>query len=300
MHEFEVPQFYETEIVMRHRGEERDRELEFQFLCVPAAAIHEDNRHLLDDPSTLLSELGFAESTPLRVGQLPDAILTLLRVDYLGEDAGSMLELVSNPDWLAGQREEDPEAALFAEYLAFAEVVPFEQSKQRAAPLATTARKSYSPAGQVAGFSGFSGLAPVLIVPHVAVVFLAVVGAAAGSLVVVDSIGVIAGVATGPKTAGARAAVRRGFKRLIRRPDQPEPDIAQQDPSDQPSQSATPETPGKQTPRSHEEVVRLQEELRARAPHLKILPEEGGIRESLGERRRAVMRPDSHRGVAWP
>ena len=143
MHEFEVPQSYETTITMRHPKEERDHELEFQFFCLPVAAIHKDNRPLLDNPPALLSGLG-AESTPLRVGQLPDAILTLLRVDYLGEDAGSMLELVSNPDWLAGQREQDPEAALFAEYLAFAEVVPFEQSEQKAAALATLARKSYS------------------------------------------------------------------------------------------------------------------------------------------------------------
>jgi hypothetical protein len=201
------------------------------------------------------------------VGQLPDAILTLLRADYLGEDASSMLELVSNPDWLAGQREEDPEAALFAEYLAFAEVVPFEQSKQKAAALATLARRSYDKAGKVAGLSGFS---PVLIVPHAAVVYLVVVGGAAGGLLVVDSIGVIAGVATGPKTAGARAAVRRGLRWLSRRPDQPEPDNAKQDPSDQPSPTAGTETPGKETPLSHEEVLEKIEKLKARAPHLII------------------------------
>lgn len=245
MHEFEVPQSYETTITMRHPKEERDHELEFQFFCLPVAAIHKDNRPLLDNPPALLSGLG-AESTPLRVGQLPDAILTLLRVDYLGEDTGSMLELVSNPDWLAGQREQDPEAALFAEYLAFAEVVPFEQSEQKAAALATLARKSYSKSVGVARYSGFSGLAPVLIVPHVAVVFLAVVGGVAGSLLVVDSVGVVAGVAAGPKTAGARAAVRRGFGRLIRHPDQPEPDNAEQDSSDQPSSTPGPETPGKE------------------------------------------------------
>ena len=269
MHEFEVPQSYETTIMMRHSGEERDGELEFQFFCLPVAAIHKDNRHLLDDPPALLSGLG-AESTPLRVGQLPDAILTLLRVDYLGEDAGSMLELVSNPDWLAGQREQDPEAALFAEYLAFAEVVPFEQSEQKAAALATLARKSYSKSVGVAGYSGFSGLAPVLIVPHVAVVFLAVVGGVAGSLLVVDSVGVVAGVAAGPKTAGARAAVRRGFRRLIRHPDQPEPDNAERDSSDQPSPTPEPETPGKETPLSHEEVLEKIEELKRHAPHLTI------------------------------
>jgi len=270
MHEFEVPQFYETGIVMRHPGEERDRDLEFQFFSIPIAAIHEGNRHLLDDPPALLSGLGLAESTPLRVGQLPDAILTLLRVDYLGEDASSVLELVSNPDWLAGQREEDPEAALFAEYLAFAEVVPFEQSKQKAASLATLARKSYSPAGAVAGLSNF---APILIVPHAMVVYLGVVGAAAGGIVVVDSIGVVAGVATGPKTAGARASVRRGLRRLINRPGQPKLDDAEQDPSDQPSRSAGSETPGKETPTSHETTQKRQEELKSHAPHIVIPPE---------------------------
>ena len=214
----------------------------------------------LDDPPTLLSGLGLAESTPMRVGQLPDAIFALLRVDHLGEDASSVLELVSNPDWLAGQREEVPEAALFAEYLAFAEVVPFEQSKQKAAALATTGRMSYSPAGQVAGFSGFSGLAPVLIVPHVAVAYLAVVSGVAGGLVVVDSIGVITGVASGPKTAGARAAVGRGLRRLLHRPDQPEPDNAKQDTSDQPSQSAAPETPVQKAEASDEDEVTKQDD----------------------------------------
>ena len=260
MHEFEVPQFYETEIVMRHRGEERDRDLEFQFLCVSAAAIHENNRPLLDVPPTLLTGLGLAESTPLRVGQLPDAIFALLRVDYLGEDASSVLELASNPDWLAGQREEDPEATLFAEYLAFAEVVPFEQSKQKAAALATLARKSYSPAGGVGSVAGLSGLAPVCIVPHAAVVYLGVVGGVAGGVVVVDSIGVIAGVA-GAKAAKATAAVRHGFRRLIHGPHQAEPDDAKQDASDPPSQSPASETPEKETSISHEERLEKIEKL---------------------------------------
>jgi hypothetical protein len=60
MPDFEVPQFYETTLAMRYAEETLDRE--FWFLCVSAAAIHEDNRPLLRDPPALLSVLGLTET----------------------------------------------------------------------------------------------------------------------------------------------------------------------------------------------------------------------------------------------
>jgi hypothetical protein len=218
MPEFEVPQFYETAIVMRHRGEEPDRE--FRFLCVPAAAIHEANRHLLDDPPALLSELGLAEPAPLRVAQLPDAIFTLLMAEGLGDDAGAAPDLVSSPDLLARLRDADPDAALFAEYLAFAEVVPFEQSKATVIALASLAMKSYGVVGTAAGLG--AAIAPALG-PHGAVAYMAVAPGAVLAVVVIDSVGVAAGWVASGRTAEAIQAARRGITRLIHGPHPPKP-----------------------------------------------------------------------------
>jgi hypothetical protein len=243
--EFEVPQFYETSIAMRYLAEELGRE--FRFLCLPAAAIHEDNRHLLGNPPTLLSELlELGEPRPLRVAQLPDAILTLLRLEVLGQEAGSALDLVSSAEWLDRQRGDDPDAALFAEYLAFAEVVPFEQSKATVSPLATQAMKSYGVA------TGLAGASPgaVILGPHGPVVFMA----GAGALAVIDSIGVIIGVATSPRTAEIIKAARRGFRRLIHRA-----------PSD--AQGAGEPSPPSETLEQAEERVRQQEAERVAREH---------------------------------
>jgi hypothetical protein len=244
--EFEVPQFYETAIAMRYVADELDRE--FRFLCLPASAIHDDNGHLLDDPAALLSQvLELGESLPLRVAQLPDAIFTLLRLEMLGEEAhgDTVLDLVSSAEWLDGQREEDPDAALFAEYLAFAEVVPFEQSKAKVSPLVATAMGSYTLA------SGIVKVSPgaVILGPHGPVAFVAVAGAVA----VIDSVGVIVGVVTSPVTGQVVNAVRRGFRRLIHRAPPGE-------------RTATPETPEPpETPEQAEERARqLEAELEAK------------------------------------
>jgi hypothetical protein len=283
MSEFEVPQFYETAIAMRDAGEELDRE--FRFLCAPVAAIHPDNRYLLDDPPALLETLGLAAPKALRVAQLADAIFTLLRAEELleagpAEHVGSVLDLVSSPEWLAGQREADPAGALFAEYLAFAEVVPFEQSMLRGSALASLAMKSYGKGLAAAGVAGI----PAVLTIHGAVVFLAAVGAAvtpaasvlagaAGALVVVDSIGVAAGMVTSDRTAETILAVRRGIRRLIHRPaDQPEPS---------PQESETPEQRREQEEEREQErkarVKRKQQRMKAKAPKLIIDPGPGAL-----------------------
>ena len=206
---------------MRHRGEGLDRE--FRFLCVPAAAIHEGYRHLLDDPPALLSELGLGEPTPLRVAQLPDVIFTLLMAERLGDDAGAGPDLVSSPDLLAPLRDADPDAALFAEYLAFAEVVPFEQSKAAVIALASLAMKSYGAVGTAAGLG--ATIAPALG-PHGAVAYMAVAPGAVLAVVVIDSVGVAAGWVASGRTAEAIQTARRGIGRLIRRPRRPPPGLS--------------------------------------------------------------------------
>jgi hypothetical protein len=210
---FEVPQFYETSIAMRDTAGDVDRE--FLFLSLPASSVHKDNEHLLDKPYDLLALLGLPEARDLRVAQIPDAIFALLRAEDLGGDAGSVLERVADQDWLALQLEVDPAAALFAEYLAFGEVVPFEQSKATVAALATKAMKSYAAAGTAAGL-GLT-VAPALG-PHGAVAYLAVAPAAVLAIVVVDSIGVAVGWVVSDRTAEAIQAARRGISRLMRRP----------------------------------------------------------------------------------
>jgi len=235
---FDVPQVYETTIAMRGDGGELDRE--FWFACVPAVAIYEGYRELLDnDPKELLSLLGLAEPgelRELRMAQLPDAIFTLLRAEELGEDAGNVLNRVSDPGWLAGQREADPGAALFAEYLAFAEVMPFQQSPRSFSSFASQMMKSFAPAGGGVGLAGV----PAILTSHGAIVFLAAAGAAlapaagvlaavSGSVLVVDGVGVLVGkVAKSPRTAGAVQVARHAVKRLLHPPVLPE-----QDPGDE-------------------------------------------------------------------
>lgn len=229
MPEFEVPQFYETAIVMRYRGEKSNRE--FRFLCVPIAAIPEESKDRLDDPPTLLRDLGLGESAPLTVAQLPDAIFTLLRAEVLGDDAGPVLAQVSNADWLARQREADPDAALFAEYLAFGEVVPFEQSKVMGYALSTLAMSSYSAAK---GLVVAAPHAAVVFGPHAPVAYAAVVGVA-GTVAVIDSIGVVVGVVTSPRTREVLQKAREGIRRLILYPQSP----AAPDSRDQPATQTT-------------------------------------------------------------
>jgi hypothetical protein len=223
MPEFEVPQFYETAIVMRNRTQEPD--LEFRFLCAPAAAMHEESRQLLADPRALLSQFGLAEPMSLRVAQLPDAIFTLLMAEGLDDDSGPVLDLVSSPDLLARLRDHAPDAALFAEYLAFAEVVPFEQSKVTGYALATLAMTSYSAAK---GITSAAPQAAIVFGPHAPVVYMAALGVAS-TVAVIDSIGVVVGVVTSPRTQEVLRKTRDGIRRLIHRPQPP----TGRDPDDQ-------------------------------------------------------------------
>jgi hypothetical protein len=219
MPEFDVTQSYETAIVMRPRGGEPDRE--FRFICVWAGAIHEDNRHLLNDPETLLPELGLAKPKELRVAQLPDAIFALLkaegREDAAGQDAGSVLDLASSLEWLAEQQDADPDTGLFAEYLALAEVVPFGQSKLACVALASVAMKSYEQAGPGAELAG---IAPTLDARG-PVVYLTLMAASSLAVVVIGNVGIVVGMVTGHDTATTVETVRDGIRRLVRRPDTP-------------------------------------------------------------------------------
>ncbi len=209
MREFELPQYYETTIAMRTL--DGDIESEFLFLSLPASAIHEDNKALLADPPALLTMLGLDESSPLRVAQLPDAIFTLLTADDPGPAVGFSQGPVPQQGWLDEQRVLRPEAALVAEYLAFAEVVPFEQSRAQAAALATKAMKSYALGGWLIG----SSPAAAMFGPHVAVAYAAGASGTFIAVSVVNSIGVAIGFVLSEKTAAAAGRVRRGFRRLI-------------------------------------------------------------------------------------
>jgi hypothetical protein len=207
---FELPQSYETSIVMRQDG--TDVEREYRFLCAAIAAIHEDHRALLENPTELLSTiLQLGESKPLRVAELPDAIFTLLTLETLDEETrsytGSVLDLVSNADWLSGRRGADPDAVLFAEYLAFAKVVPFELSDAEVHPLTMAAMKSYKVSGEFLKATPHA----VILGPKGPIAFMTI----AGGVAVIDSIGVIIGLAISPVTRRIVERVRRGIKRLF-------------------------------------------------------------------------------------
>ncbi|MUL65246.1 hypothetical protein BOO86_12280 [Mycobacterium sp. CBMA 234] len=206
----ELPQSYETTIALRSVAGELGRE--FSFFCAPIASIHEEHRHLLQDPSRLLSEVfELGESRSLRVAQLPDAIFTLITLELLGpaarRDAGSLLEIVSDPDWLTDRREADPSGVLFAEYLAFEEVVPFQLSEQKGHQLVKICMKSYEAAGELAKHS--ADVASLF--PHGDVAAIAVGGAIAA----IDSVGVVIGVAVSPITREVVGKIRRGLRRLF-------------------------------------------------------------------------------------
>ena len=163
MPEFEVPQFYETAIVMRRLGKGLDRE--FRFLCVPMRRSMRAQAPAGRSAGAVLGA-GLGEPTALRVAQLPDVIFTLLTAERLGDDADAGPDLVASPDLLAQATGRRSGAALFAEYLAFADVVPFEQSKAAVIALACLAMKSYGAVGTAAGLG--ATIAPALG-PHGAV-----------------------------------------------------------------------------------------------------------------------------------
>ncbi|MGW5230382.1 hypothetical protein ACWEP5_36305 [Nocardia niigatensis] len=96
-----------------------------------------------------------------------------------------MPDLLSDPQRLADARETDPDTALFAEYLAFDEVVPFEQSKASAKSLVTLATASY---GAVKGITTTAKLAAPLFGPHAPVVYAIAFGTD-GGVAVANSIG---------------------------------------------------------------------------------------------------------------
>jgi hypothetical protein len=207
---FELPQSYETSIVMRQ--DEAGVEREFVFLGAPIASIHEDHRDLLEKPEELLTTvLGLGESKPLRVAELPDAIFTLLTLETLDQETrrelGSCLELVSNADWLNGRRDADPTAVLFAEYLAFAKLVPFELSDAEVHPMTTAAMKSYKASEALLKATPHA----VVLGPKGPIAFMAI----AGGVAVIDSIGVIVGLAISPVTRRVVERVRRGIRRLF-------------------------------------------------------------------------------------
>ena len=219
MPEFEVSQTYETAIVMRARGGEPDRE--FRFICVPAAAIHEDNRPLLNDPETLLSEFGLAKPKELRVAQLPDAIFVLLKAEDLGElagqDAGSALDLASSSEWLTEHRDADPDAGMFADYLALAEVVPFEHPKLGRYALTSVAMRGYEQETPGAEFDGIARTPD----PHWPVAYLTTLVASSLAVVVVGRVGIVVGMVSSHETAAVIETVRHRIRQLVQRPDSP-------------------------------------------------------------------------------
>lgn len=209
---FDVPQFYETVIATRGLGEEHDAE--FRFLCLPRRMIHPENQHLLDDPERLLSVLGLEKPLPLAVGQIPVAIFALLHAEALeGRPDITVEEMISVP-WPDGLRQEDPRSAMLADYLAFAEVVPFEQSSLKLSSLTAWAQKSFTLVGEI---SSVQAGAVLFIGPHAPVAFAAV-GGAVGVVAIVDGIGALIGLVTSPRTDEVVGRIRRGFRRLIHRP----------------------------------------------------------------------------------
>jgi hypothetical protein len=103
--------------------------------------------------------------------------------------------------------------------------VPFEQSKVTGYALATLAMTSYSAAK---GITSAAPQAAIVFGPHAPVVYVAALGIA-GTVAVIDSIGVVVGVVTSPRTQEVLRKTRDGIRRLIHRPQPPDG----RDPGDQ-------------------------------------------------------------------
>jgi hypothetical protein len=153
---------------------------------------------LLDRPMDLIKELDlFAE--PMSISRIPGAIFASLTE----ADGHQALELFKKgPDEVFQRAAEEAELGLFAEYLAFGEVVPLEESKATHVGLATAAVKS---ATKIA-VSAIPSLA-VVAAAAPPVTFFVLSGLAAGVLVI-NGIGLIAAMPAHPRAREDRARLR--------------------------------------------------------------------------------------------
>jgi hypothetical protein len=185
---------YET--VVATRGRDRG-EIEFGFLSVPRRMVAEDMVDLLDRPTDLISELDLT-AEPMPISRMPGAIFALLAET----DGNEALKLfMHGPDAVFRRAADEPELGRFAEYLAFAEVVPFEQSKPTQVALVTAAVGSAT----AVGAKGIPAIAAAAAAPPVAFFVLA---GLAGGVLVINGIGLVAGLPAHPQTREPRARLR--------------------------------------------------------------------------------------------
>lgn len=215
---FGVTQYYETAIVTQDLNKQ---DPEFRVLSLPRMMIHADNLNLLNQPAQLLQMLGLQITRSLELADIPTCIDALLYAEPFGLTFGEILErFLSNPESLRAARGNNPRLAAFADYLAFADIVPFEESPIKLSSFSSVGRKSLNLLGNVgtiasAGTSA-SVLWPVLLGPHAPVVFAAA-GVGIGAMATVDGVGVVIGAADSPKAQQMFGNVRKGLNRLTHR-----------------------------------------------------------------------------------
>jgi hypothetical protein len=183
--------------------------------------IHSNYLNLLNIPAELLSMLGLQITRPLELAEIPTCIDALLYAEPLGLTVCETLErFLGSPGFLRAARSGDPRLAAFADYLAFADIVPFEESPLKLSSFSSVGRKSLNLLGNVSmiqsGVSSAAVLFPLLLGPHAPVVF-AVAGAGIGGMATVDGIGVVVGAADSPKAQQMFGNVRKGLNRLTHR-----------------------------------------------------------------------------------
>jgi hypothetical protein len=201
----DLVQSYET--VLATRGREQG-DLEFGFLSVPRRMIAESSIRFLDDPkaqSDWFKEMEVV-AEPIPIGQTAGAIFSLL-VEDDGLAARDLF--MSGPEAVYQRATHEQELDRFAEYLAFAEVIPFEQSKLTNVSLTAVAVGS---ATAVAAKS-IPAIAAAAVAPPV--VFFVVAGLAGGVLVI-NGVGLIVGLTQKPRHQPARGRLRdRIHDRLV-------------------------------------------------------------------------------------
>lgn len=196
-------------------GEADGDEVAFTFISLPTRRLPEGHLQYIETPAKLAGFLELGDIYVLGIAQISDALLALLTAseeqplrERLQRVDGPLEIYRLDPDWAQQQRSKDPELAAFADYLAFGDVIPIEQSALRIASLATIAAGSWA----AVATKSIPAIAASTVAPPVA---LALTGVA-GSIVVADTVVAVIGLVRKPNTAQVRRSVRRGATRLFR------------------------------------------------------------------------------------
>jgi hypothetical protein len=185
MDTLEIVQFYETTL------KAREPEFAMHFLAVPARCIAQEHQERLAHPKVLLEEfIGLLSPQELPLSLLPQAFLAMLENDN-AEQARNRLQEVMEREPFERVRREKPELVAFAEYLAFAPIIPFEESKLSEHSFAEVVIKSLEKIGAAATGALTAVAVPVLVGAGLVPPVLWFAGGTVAILAAIDTVGMV-------------------------------------------------------------------------------------------------------------